>query len=222
MFRKFTKYIPLIPATALVFCLLCALLWNFRLIPNPKEILNLLEDLYLKYGYFGLIIATFLESTVYLGLYFPGSVIIALAVFLSDGRFLSLFIISVLVGLTLTITATINYFLGRCVGKKSASSQSRRKTSVISKGLFASMLHPNLLAFYFFNAGIENQNFKKIFIVPFFMIPYGLLIGFLLSALSGSLRQGLESPTFIVTAVFLWFVASFTFEYRRRKYRKSN
>jgi membrane protein DedA with SNARE-associated domain len=184
--------------------------------------LLILENLYLKFGYLGLVIATFLESIVYLGLYFPGSFIIALAVFFSNGSFVSLLIISILVAITLTITAVINYFFGRYVSRKDFFEKKEfvKESKSISKGLFVSMLHPDLMAFYFFNAGLERQNMKKLIYVPIFMIPYGYLIGFVLSRFSELLRRGLESPNFLLIIIGIWFVASFVFEIKRRK-RKS-
>lgn len=220
MIKKIRKYIPVLPTTALTFCLVCLFLWRLDLIPKPQEVLLFLEGLYTKYGYIGLFISTFLESVVYLGLYFPGSVIIALAVFLSDGKFITLLNISLLVAFALTATSIINYFLGIFVSRNHQDCKIKHK--IISKGLFFSMLHPNLLSFYFFNAGIERQNFKKVFFVPLFMIPYGFLVGFVLSKFSTSIRHGMESPYFILTAVLLWFLISFAFEYKRKKLNREN
>jgi len=221
-FKKIIRFVPILPLTALVFLGTAMVLWKFELIPDPKEILLILENLYLKFGYLGLVIATFLESIVYLGLYFPGSFIIALAVFFSNGSFVSLLIISILVAITLTITAVINYFFGRYVSRKDFFEKKEfvKESKSISKGLFVSMLHPDLMAFYFFNAGLERQNMKKLIYVPIFMIPYGYLIGFVLSRFSELLRRGLESPNFLLIIIGIWFVASFVFEIKRRK-RKS-
>lgn len=221
-FRKIIRFVPILPLTALVFLGTAMVLWKFELIPDPKEILIILENLYLKFGYLGLVIATFLESMVYLGLYFPGSFIIALAVFFSDGSFVSLLTISILVASTLTLTSVINYFLGRYVSRKDFFEKKEfvKESKSISKGLFVSMLHPDLMAFYFFNAGLERENIKKLIYVPIFMIPYGYLIGFILSRFSEPLRRGLESPNFLLIVIGIWFVASFVFEIKRRK-RKS-
>jgi len=206
------KKIPILPISALAFYLLTIILWKLELIPEPKEILNILEGLYTRYGYLGLIIATFLESIVYLGLYFPGSLIIALAVFFSDGSYPELLIISVIVALTLTVTAVINYFLGRYVSIKKFS-----KSKMISKGLFLSMLHPDFLAFFFFNEGLTNRGFKKVVYVPIIMIPYGFIFALLLSKFSGPARQTLENPSILLAFILLWIMSSFIFSYKRRK-----
>ena len=110
-----TKEIPKLPLSALIFYLSVLMLWRLGFIPSPTEIFNLLEDLYQIYGLPGLAAASFLEGIVYLGLYFPGSFVVALAVFLTDGSFGAFLLLSTLVAFVLTITSTINYILGRFI-----------------------------------------------------------------------------------------------------------
>lgn len=213
---RILKNIPKLPLTALLFYLGILALWSLKIIPTPQDILRYLENLYQVYGYFGLFIATFLESIAYLGLYIPGSFIIALAVFFSDGSFSSLAIITLVVDLALTITSIINYLVGSWISTKSGINMERlKKTEIYSKGIFVSMLHPNLLSFYFFNAGLERHNFKKIFIVPIFMLPYGFLVAILLSRFSGFAKQNLESPTFFLSIIVIWLVIAFVRDYKK-------
>lgn len=217
MIKKYR--IPILPLSALLFYIATIILWKLKVIPEPKEILAFLAVLYGKYGYAGLILATFLESIVYLGLYFPGSLIIALAVFLSTGSLLELLIISVIVAMTLTVTAVINYFLGRYISLRNfwEKKEFMKESETLSKGLFVSMLHPNLLAFYFFNAGLERRSFKKIIYVPVFMVPYGFLFAIFLSKFSKVAKEGLENPKALLVLILIWILASFIFEHRRRK-----
>lgn len=191
-------------------------LWKAELIPSPSEIVLILEGLYLSYGVFGLVIATFLEGVVYLGLYFPGSFIIALAVFLSDGSFVSLISISVIVAFTLTIATFVNYFLGRHVSFKNnydAIADSKR-------GLFASMIHPNLLAFYFFGEGMRKGHISKIAWAPIIMIPYGFLFAEMLYLFADVAKQRLESPGFLISLIVIWIVVSFVVGHYHKKVSK--
>lgn len=201
---KIIKNIPIIPFSALVFITFTTIFWKIKIIPSPQEMLNFLENLYTSYGLLGLVIATLLEGIVYLGLYFPGSMIIALSVFLSNGSFYNLSVISVIVSLTLTFTSSINYLLGVIVSKRKI-----KKNVIISKSFFISLFHPNFLAFYFFNAGIEGHNFKNILYVPIFMLPYGFIFGFILFRFSTVIRQGLESPLFLFSIISVWFLIEF-------------
>lgn len=218
----FFKKIPKLPLTALVFYLTAIILWNMDLIPSPSDLVIFLEKLFNNFGFFGLFIATLLEGVAYVGLYFPGSFIIALAVFFSDGSFITLLTISVLVTITLTITATMNYLLGRYISRKDFFKKEEfiKESEILSKGLFVSMLHPNLLAFYFFNAGLERHHFKKLIYIPFFMIPYGYLFGLFLSKFSEPAKQGLENPIFLLTVILIWLAAAFVLENKRNKKKK--
>lgn len=215
--KTFWQELPKIPFTALLFQITVTLLWSWKIIPPPNVVVSFLQGLYDSYGLLGLAIATFLEGIAYLGLYFPGSFIIALAVFFSDGGFLTLFTITLIVTITLTVTSFINYFLGKHFSFKNTAASERK---LASKGLLVSMLHPNLLAFYFFNEGVEKGNISKIALVPLVMIPYGLVFSYALYIFSGPARQRLEDPWFISGVIFGWVVVSFIIEHFRR--RKKN
>ena len=216
---KLLKKIPLLPLSALLFYITALILWSINIIPPPTEIFLFLENLYINYGLFGLFIASFLEGIVYLGLYFPGSFIVALAVFLSDGTFISLISISLVVAFALTITSLINYVLGRHIVSRKTKKHEIHRTNVGSKGLFLSMLHPNSLAFYFFNTGIEKQSPIRILFVPIIMIPYGLLFAYVLFFLKSPLRKAVENPYVMITAILIWFVIAFILEHKRKMRR---
>lgn len=213
-FKKILRELPILPTTALIFYLIIFVLWNINLIPSPTEIVHFLENLYLNYGLFGLAIATFLEGIVYFGLYFPGSFIIALAVFLSDGSFTSLILISLVVAITLTLNSLINYFIGRQIPSKTKIINKYKDS--VGKGLFLSMIHPNILAFYFFHQGIEKRKLWKIFWVPVIMLPYGLTLAYILSLISGFAKQQIENPLFMFILIFIWLIISFIISHRRK------
>ena len=207
MFKQIFSKIPKLPLSALIFYVSTIILWKFGYIPNPSNILLLLENLYKSYGLIGLFIASFLEGIVYFGLYFPGSFIVALAVILSDGTFKSFLSISLIVAIALTITSLINYTLGKKILANRLNKELvLEKKPIFSKGLFASMLHPNALAFYFFNSGIKKQNFLKILLVPLIMIPYGLALGCIFYSIKGPLKTVLESPYIMASAIIFWIL----------------
>ncbi|MFZ2193527.1 MAG: hypothetical protein WAV31_04765 [Candidatus Moraniibacteriota bacterium] len=216
------KKIPRLPLSALIFYLSILILWKFGFIPSPSNILVFLENLYTSYGLTGLFIASFLEGIVYLGLYFPGSFIVALAVILSDGSFTSLLLISLIVASALTITALINYSFGKKIGiNKQKNQLPPKENRVLSNGLLISMLHPNSLAFYFFNSGIKKQNFLKILFVPLVMIPYGLAVGYLLYSIKGAVKKAVESPYLMITIILIWILLAFVIEIRKT-YQNNN
>lgn len=211
--------IPILPLSALVFYLLLIILWNLNLIPSPKELLEMLEKLYRHYGLFSLVLATFFEGIAYICLYVPGAFIIALTVFLSDRSLISFMAISAIVSVTLTFTSFINYGLGRYFASRDFWDKKDliKESEMLSHGFFASMLHPNLLAFYFFNAGLERKKFNQIFYVPLFMFPYGLMFAYFLSIFSNPIRQGMESPTFLLSVIVIWFIVAFWRENKKHR-----
>lgn len=211
MLKKISQKIPKLPLSALIFYISVVILWKLDYIPSPGNILLFLENLYSSYGLNGLFIASFLEGIVYLGLYFPGSFIVALAVILSDGTFRSFLAISLVVAAALTLASIINYTLGRKLADKLNRGLSGENKKIFSKGLLVSMLHPNALAFYFFNSGIKKHNFLKIFLVPAIMIPYGLGLGYLFYAIKEPLRTILESPYLMTAFILFWLLFAFLF-----------
>tara|TARA_Y100000034_G_scaffold79352_1_gene95294 strand:- start:70 stop:711 length:642 start_codon:yes stop_codon:yes gene_type:complete len=205
-----------LPTSALIFYLIVVILWKFEIIPPPIEILNMLEGLYNQFGLLGLAIGAFLEGIVYLGLYFPGSTVVALAVFISDGSFMSLFQIALVVAGVLTITSFINYFLGRNVKFKEKRDKIPEKHIKFSKKFILAFLHPNILAFYFFNAGIKREGFWKISLVPLIMIPWGLVIAYILSATSEFIKNQIESAWFMTVLIFVWIVVAFIIDHKKK------
>lgn len=204
--KQCLKHLPKLPLSALLFYLLLVLFWKLGVIPNPAGILEILEGLYENYGLPGLFAASFLEGIVYFGLYFPGSFVVALSVILSDGSFASLLAISCTVGAALTLTSCIDYLLGRRILRNSLNKKIlKEERRVLSKGLFFSILHPNALAFYFFNAGIQGHSFWKVLMVPILIIPYGLFLGLFLFSIKDSIKRALESPYLMVTYLLVWF-----------------
>ena len=201
--KAFFRKIPKLPLSALIFYLITMVLWKTNLIPPPTELLLSLQNLYNNFGYLALFVAAFLEGTAYLGLYFPGSTIIVFTVFFSKGTLFDMFLISLIVALTLTLTSFINYCFGRIKKKKGKSTK-----RIISKGLFLSMLHPNLLAFYFFNAGLEKQNLRKILFVPLVMFPYGFILAFVLTKISKHINN-IEIPYIYLSLITIWLVVAY-------------
>lgn len=220
MLKEILKKTPMLPLSALIFYISVFILWNIGIIPSPTNILIFLEGLYESYGLFGLSIASFLEGIVYFGLYFPGSFVVALAVILSDGTFVSLIKISLVVALTLTVTSTINYTLGFNIAKRKNLKNLSKKN--LSRGVIASIWHPNALAFYFFNSGIKKENFLKILFVPLIMIPYGFILALLIYSLKEPLKKSIESPYIMITAVIIWFFIALILKNKNKNFGRLN
>lgn len=207
MHKGYLSHIPRLPVSALLFYSSMVVLRKLGILPGPTQVLAFLEGLYDSYGLTGLFLASFLEGIVYVGLYFPGSFIVALAIILSDGTFHSLLAISLIVAGALTLTSFLNYLLGKKIlAQTGGHLPEDEKTHVFSKALFASLIHPNALAFYFFDAGTKHHNFRKIGLVPLVMIPYGLGMGYLIYALKDPLKSAIENPAFMIGVICIWLL----------------
>lgn len=217
-FKKFYNKIPKLPLSALIFYLVVLILWNFNLIPAPIEITNFLENLYESYGLITLSIASLLEGIVYVGLYFLGSTIIIIAVLFSDGTFITFLNISLIVALSLTIASVINYVLGRhIISRPLRETKEIKKKRQMSKGLLLSCLHPNALAFYFFNLGIKKESLYQIIFVPLIMIPYGFLLAYLFYQLKPLIETSSEKPYIFITIILVWMIIEFIWKHIKRK-----
>ncbi len=209
-FKKFYNKIPKLPLSALIFYLAVLILWNFNLIPSPPEIITFLGNLYESYGLIALFVASFLEGLVYVGLYFIGSTIIVVTVVFSDGTLITLLNISLIVALALTITSVINYALGRhIISRPLRETKKIKKKRKMSKGLILSCLHPNALAFYFFNLGIKKESPYRIMFVPLIMIPYGFLLAYLFYQLKPFIETSAEKPYILITIILIWMIIEF-------------
>ena len=184
----------LVPISALSFYFIILLLISIEVLPPAEVIIDFLRELYALFGYRGLFISTFLESIIYVGLYFPGSLIIVFSVILSEGTIIEFLIISSLVSLSITLGNCINYYLGKKKlflqffkkHKPNSDIFSNQHKHITSwKNFLICFLHPSLLAFYSFYQGLENKS-------PYFLLyifPLMFLWGFFLCFVIYSLRD---------------------------------
>ena len=217
---KFDK-IPLLPLSAIIFYFLAVMFVWLGIFPQPAEAVGILENLYSKYGLMGLFVAAFFEGLAYVGLYFAGCLIILFVVLFSDGKLVSFFNISVVVALALTLASLLNYTLGRyIISKPIRESKEVEKERKLSSGLILSALHPNSLAFYFVNLGMNKENPWKVIFVPLILVPYGFLLGYLFYQMKPILLTNAESPYILLTALVLWFIFAFIMKNKRDKKSK--
>lgn len=206
--KKFIERIPLLPLSAIIFYLASLILFYLGAIPPPAEIISFLENLYNNYGLFALFVAAFFESLVYVGLYFAGSFIMLFIVLFSDGKFLTLFSISLVITLAILLASIINYAFGKNVIFKAKGKDEIKGKRGVSKGLLFSCLHPNALAFYFFNLGLKKEGLWKLFFVPFITIPYIFLLSYFIYLAKPFFERNAESPLMLVV-LLIWFTIAF-------------
>jgi membrane-associated protein len=197
------RKLPLVPLSALFFYLMAMFFWNQGYIPEPAEMLNVLEGFYQRYQLTGLFVITFLEGLVYFGLYFPGSFIIGLAVVFSNGTPLELIMLSLTTSAALSAVSALNYFLGRILKNRSKNREFNFKT------FLAAHIHPNTLAFYYFALGVDKKPIKNLIFTPLISFVYALPTAFILFALGQNIEQAAENEFFMIAALTLWALIAY-------------
>ena len=203
---------------ALLFYLAVFILWTLNIIPAPSEIFLFLESLYNSIGLAGVFISVLIESILFLGLYFPGSFILVIALLLSSGTLGEFILLSSTTALALTIGSIINYNLGKYrLLDVSAPTMPSRFFFLVT------FLHPNFMAFYFYSQGLQGQNFSKIMYVPLFIVPYGTFLSFMIYSVIEQFQSVVENSYFVITLLFLWVISSYILTiYKKTKPARAN
>ena len=204
--------------SALIFYLIMFTIWTtFDVIPSPTEFIPILEHFYEQYGLLSLFIAVFLEAIVYFGLYFPGSFILLLIVISSGGTFQELIIITLISTIAVTLANIINYALGYLNIIKLTKSKKNSLNKVKNKrNLILACLHPNFLAFYTLNKGINKESPLIIFLTPLFLIPYIFLMVLILFIFRDLIIQEAENPYTMIGLILIWILIALYFDNRNK------
>lgn len=204
--------------SALVFYLIMFTSWTIiDFIPSPTEFIPILEHFYEQYGVLSLFIAVFLEAIVYFGLYFPGSFILLLIVISSGGTFQELIIITLISTIAVTLANIINYALGYLNIIKLSRTKKKSLSEIKSKrNLILACLHPNFLAFYTLNKGINKESPLIIVLTPIFLIPYILLMVSLLFIFREAIIQEAENPYTMIALILIWVFIALYFDNKKQ------
>jgi len=109
--------------------------------------------------------------------------------------------------LALTLTSLINYFLGRVIGKKHTIIQQPFFDQKLSnKGLFWSCVHPNILAFYFFNEGLGQRPLKKLWQLPIIATGVGFFYTLIFYLFSSLIGYQLEKIPIMLLILIVWLI----------------
>lgn len=211
--KQIFKIIPWFPLSGLIFYFMIWALWSLGIIPPPVEIVPFLESLYNRLGLFGIFLTSFLEGIAYIGLYVPGTTIIFLAIVFSDGSFLSLVYISLTITLSLTLVSILNYVWGKFFASKK---QRESKKEGVEKNIFLSIIHPNLLAFYFFHRGLKKKDFWKVFLFPLIIFPYAFIIAYIVSFSSEFVKDSVVgNPYVFLLCLVVWLMTATVLENKK-------
>ncbi len=167
---KFVLKIISLPLTLLAIYLSFQLLWQVLDFPSQDALLIQIKYLFAEYGLPFLFISALIEGFFLFGSYFPGGVVIFLAVILAGGDVHRIAQIIIVVGVALTIAYSADYYLGKYgwyrllakFGMQEAIEQTKiRLTRHIGKGIFYGYWDTSLASITATTAGILGIPYKK-------------------------------------------------------------
>lgn len=172
LIKKLLKFISpgVYPLSIAFFLIIFLFFYKLFNLPSPKELITLIVQWFNQYGLLLLFIAAFLEGVFIIGMYFPGSLAVALAVYSLGKTPLDLIYIGGISFLSFLIANTLNYYLGKfgyykillLLGQK--KEVDKLKSSITKnafKIFFLTGFFPNFIAITSVSAGISNLKFPK-------------------------------------------------------------
>ena len=214
--KSVANKIPFFPLSVIIFFAIITVGDSFGVIPGINDMIQFLESLYLKFGLFGLFISALLEGIAYFGLYFPGSVVVILAVALSDGSLPSFIGISATVAAALTISSCVSYFLG---SRGFIKNKLKQNSNYDRDSLFWFVFnhwHPNGLGLLYFKRGFNSERFfPYILATPVIIFLYGLFCCYLIFSLKEYAEA--DQTAIIFTILGIWFVVELFFKNKTPK-----
>ncbi|HYF05815.1 MAG TPA: VTT domain-containing protein [Patescibacteria group bacterium] len=102
-----------VPLLALVFMVVFLLLYRKIGLPGPDQIVNFAKGYYTEFGLWVVLFGALLEGTLFVGMYFPGSIVVVLGMILAAGNPTRAIETILVATVGFTVSATFNYYLGK-------------------------------------------------------------------------------------------------------------
>lgn len=218
------------PFSICLFLLVFIIFYRLIGLPSPQELTILIENWFNLYGYWLLLFAAFLEGVFIIGMYFPGSLAIALAVYTLGKTPLDLFYIGGIAFIAFLFANVCNYFLGKygyykfllIIGKKDTIDKMHQ--TMIKYGnltFFFTGFFPNFIAITSVCAGISRLNiFKTVYLQAsslLFWVTIWTIVGSLL--IKQVNLQDNNQSLYILAIIFVWGVFLVVKEYTKKRKR---
>lgn len=146
-----------------------AIVWRVLDLPSDTEMIAIVSSWLAAYGLYVVLVGSFIESLLFLGIYFPGSIVIFLSVALAPD--VKTAIVTVLcVSLGMVLGYLVNYLLGKYgwyklflkLGMKNGIERAHVKIQTNDiRYVFYTYWNPGLAAFTSTAAGILNVRYKR-------------------------------------------------------------
>lgn len=229
-FKKIYHFIlpGIFPFTMCFFLLLFSIIYHIFNLPSPLELSHIIERWFNQYGLWLLFFAALVEGLFVIGMYFPGSLSIALAVYTLGKTTLDLFYIGSIAYSAFLIANILNYYLGRygyyrfLLLINGRNTIDKMQSTMLKHGnwtFFLTGFFPNFIAITSVCAGISKMSiFKTITFqvtsLLFWVTVWTIIGSFVIKRVN---LQDNNQSFYILTVIFLWGVFLVFKEYIKSK-----
>ena len=206
------------PIFFLVILVIFNVVWKYYHLPNQEDLIKYIQSFFLEYGLWVIFISSILESMLFIGWYFPGSLVIFLGVAATSGHpvLAARTVLAVCVGMLTGYT--FNYFLGRYgwykllikFGFKEQLVKIERR--LIDKGMFASFflyIMPGFGSLLSTAFGVLKFSFVRFLVFTTIMVLFwntiwGILVYFFGMSLFKLLTNSLSM--FVIFCIYFFYM----------------
>lgn len=222
--QHWRSLIPYFPLSVITFFGVLVALTELGVIASPATIVEYLSSWYETYGLWGLFVSSLLEAIAYIGLYFPGSVVILLLFLASGGSFVAIASIASVVGIATGFGCVLSYALGRArvALPHWLTRRLTTDTPVRTAPLIYVLLHwhPNAIALWFFKAGFERRSvYVQSLLTPLIMGSWSFVFWSSVQLFMVEPTATVDETTLIVSVLILWLVLDVAIKYYRNYVR---
>ncbi len=215
-----------VPIFFLFFLFLIKYTWGYFQLPNQEDLISIVQTFFRTYGLPVIFISSILESMLFIGWYFPGSLVIFLGVAATTGHPILAVQTVIVVCLGMLFGYSFNYFLGKYGWYKILIKYGfedellKIEKRLKNKGMFASFFFyvmPGLGSLLSTAFGVLKFSFTKFFLFTIFMLSFwntlwGILVYFF----------GMEVFKLLTNSVSMFILFCIYFYYIYNKEKQKN
>ncbi len=220
------------PFSICILLLIFILIYRLFSLPSPQELVVIIVDWFNEYGFKLLFIAAFLEGIFIFGMYFPGSLVIALSIYTFGNSGTNLVIIGSISFFAFLIANICNFFLGKygyyklllLLGKKDVIIKMQQ--TMLKRGnwtFFLTGFFPNFIAITSVCAGISRLSFGKLLLLQSTALLFWVTIWTIIGAIviTEIDLQDNNQSVYLLLVIFLWGIfLSIKENYKKKSLRK--
>jgi membrane protein DedA with SNARE-associated domain len=229
MKRRVLKLIGLPLALLAIFVSLYAI-WLILDLPPEATLIPLAKDYFGRYGLITVLLGAILEGLLLIGWYFPGTIVIVVALLLAGDDPLQVAQIGVAAAIGVCVAYGVNFFAGKygwyrmfvAFGLKEGLERAKDKLSKFGlSAIFTTYWQFNLASLISTAAGILQFSFGQFFLVSTIAAFAWMAFWSSLIFFFGQAAIALVSLRLMIVAVSVWIVARLLFSYFQERRRRS-